>query len=195
MPEIKIAELGELWVDLPGIGIRVGQRLGELGELLGPVAALRLIGPSEALFEQAEQLKIVALCNHGFPVRQLWTEEDRNDTEGRLDRLGGRLNFCYKRALEAEKILAAAGWKFNPKTRKAARIRGGRGRDLLRECVWVIYAGKYREEYGTASLLKKLSVRRKIAKELLPYFDAMELSPKSGALIDYVIRKGETRSR
>ena len=70
MPEIKIATLGELWVGMPGGRIRAGQRLGKLGDLLGPVAALRLIGSSENLFGKSEVLKNVALFNHDFPIPQ-----------------------------------------------------------------------------------------------------------------------------
>jgi hypothetical protein len=122
MPENEIATLGELWIGMPGVEVRAGRQIGVLGELLAPVAALRLIGSSEGLYKQSEALKCVALCNHDFPVRQLWTEEDRNEMEGHLDHLGGRLNFCYKRARAAEKILAAEGWKFDTKTGKASRI-------------------------------------------------------------------------
>jgi hypothetical protein len=55
--------------------------------------------------------------------------------------------------------------------------------------VRIIFVEKYQAEYHQLSLLKKLSIRKKIAKELSPYFGAKELSPKSGALIDATIRK------
>jgi hypothetical protein len=185
----KIATLGELWVGLPGLGFRAGRRLGELGELLGPIAALRLIGCSEGFSKQLELHKSVAFCYHNFSIPQLWTGNDRTKTEGHLDRLGGRLNYCYERALEAEKILRVKGWRFNAETKKLLRIARHKGRDLLAECVWKIYSEKFREKGNT------FPVRRKIAAYLGPYFECDELKKASGGPTYTAIYNREKRSR
>jgi hypothetical protein len=88
----------------------------------------------------------------------------------------------------AEEYLAAHGWRVN-KVGKVVRIRGGKGADLLGECVWELYSKEHAHEGNTEN------VRRKIAAELAPYhiFNADELSPKSKALIYMAIYNREYR--
>jgi len=111
--------------------------------------------------------------------------------KAQFDRLSGNFQRTAARMERAEECLKKAGWKFDPKSGKLKRIRGGKGKDLLTECVWAIYTTKYRKEYGKATDAKKQAIRRKISAELAPYFDPAELSPRTGSPIYMAIYKGE----
>jgi len=76
----------------------------------------------------------------------------------------------------AEKSLNQLGWRMNV-TGKVTRIRKGRGADLLAECAWAIYTEKHQRKGNTPS------IRRKIARELAPYFEESELSVDAKAPI------------
>jgi len=94
----------------------------------------------------------------------------------------------------ADDILKMHGFKYNPQTRRATRIRDGEGKDLLSECVWRLYSMRYRAEYRKASPAKKSEIRQKIGTALAPWFDEAELSPKTGCPIYSAIWNGEYRN-
>jgi hypothetical protein len=72
---------------------------------------------------------------------------------------------------------------------KVSKIRGGRGKDLLAECAWEIYQEKHQAKGNTPA------VRRRIAKELAPFFDVEKLSPDNNAPIHKAIDNRIRRSR
>jgi hypothetical protein len=168
---------------------------GSLQSLLLPLIALQELGDAETLRRKRGEIQEVAEKLRGLvdsfsslnPTESIFEKE----WKAQFDRLGANLQRHIDRMTKAEEILKKAGWNFDSKTRKAKRDRDGKGKDLLTECVWAIYTESYREEYGGASAAKKLSIRRKIAAVLAPYFDATELSPESGAPIYMAIYKGE----
>ncbi len=197
--------LGHVWLEMsePGKGFTLGPAvLQGVRKLLAPIGALRLLADDVALpvSEQLKQ-KIVAVQSVVniselflgddplFEHSSIWADGERDATESILNRMKERLEYCHRRALEAEKILARAGRKFNPATRKIVRIAGHAGRDLLGECVWMIYKKEYKVDRNT------FATRRKIAAKLARYFDMTELSPKSGAPIYMTIYKRENPPR
>ena len=97
-----------------------------------------------------------------------------------------RADLIARQIGEAEEDLKRHGWRMN-KTGKVARIRKGRGADLLAECVWELYLRDHVSEGNTED------VRRKIAAELAPFFDAADLDPRSGAPIFRAIYNREYR--
>jgi predicted Zn-ribbon and HTH transcriptional regulator len=161
--------------------------IGELWDLLFPVAALQEFGCVEEITAKIDNVKKAIEIVKNFPKREQ-TVSDLEETSADLEEQGTQLAM-------AEKILSEAGWKFNLETRRASRIGKHKGKDLLVECVWEIYTKKYRKDYRKASTARKMSIRRKIASALASYFDATELSPESGAPIYMAIYKGEKRPR
>lgn len=172
---------------------------GTLQNLLAPIAALWILCGGETFKGKSvsewwrEKLETSLLASAIIREDPFLSQERKGSLAEHLQQFEKDLEWRIQRAEAAEKNLLTSGWRFDSMTGRATMIRGGRGRDFLRECVWAIYTAKHREEYLDAADAKKLSIRRKIATVLAPYFDAAELSPESGALIYDAIDKGEKR--
>lgn len=195
-PELLRRQKAFFWTNLRGAkwtGGPLGQRT--LDDLLGPLVALKKHGTFAELKTKYDTVRKAAIVNRDLPEMN---DEDRERFRGMFNELNGYIRFLCVRMKEAEEFLRNAGWKFVPGpeagTGKLSRIAGHKGRDLLTECVWVIYTAKYRREYRKATDARKQSIRRKIAAELAPYFDA-DLSAGSEAPIYRIIDKGDRRSQ
>jgi len=168
---------------------------GDLQNLLLPIVALKYYEPVDVLQgKRADVLRAIAIFRT-FPGHFVGTPDGGRREVSPLDgsefeRFAAHLQQVASRLEDAGKKLRREGWKFNPATKKVSRIAGHKGRDLLAECVRAVYMAEHRGEYDGASTTKKLSIRRKIAVVLAPYFDAMELAPESGAPIYMAIYKG-----
>lgn len=170
---------------------------GALQSLLLPLIMFQEMGNADRyraahleLQEAAEKIRsLVDNLPSLDPTQSIFEKE----WKAQFDRLSGNLQQTIARMEGAEESLKKSGWKFDPKTRKVTRIAGHVGRDLLTECVWAIYTAEHREEYSGASAAKKLSIRRKIAAVLAPYFDAEELRTDTEAPIYRAIYRGENR--
>lgn len=164
---------------------------GILQNLLLPVWGLQFYGSVDAIREKKDTVLKAAAIVGDFPGLMMMNTSHWAIYALNLKHFAVHLEHVISRLEDAEKKLQREGWRFNPATRKTSRIAGHKGRDFLAECVWAIYTAKHREEYSGASDAKKLSIRRKIAAVLAPYFNAPELSPASGAPIYMAIYKGE----
>ncbi len=150
--------------------------VGELRDLLLPIAALQEFGTSEKITATIGDFKrvIEKLGDEAPPI----LEEKVADLERTREAMA-----------KAEKILADANWKFDLKTRKAKRIAKSDSERFFTACVRAAYKAK-RMKRGNSAY-----VRTKIAATLAPWFADEELSSKSGGPIYRAIDKGERRSR
>ena len=156
--------LGRIWLEMsePGKSFTFGPAvLGEARGLLAPIAALQLltdegmdraavVSVSERLGEKIRILQTATDISEQFlddpngPESFLWTDDKRDATEARLEELKELLIYCQSRALEAEKLLAAKGWRYDPGRRlvKATMTKGQKGnapQHLVRRCIEALY--------------------------------------------------------
>lgn len=156
--------------------------LGELRDLLLPVAALQFYGSVE---ENTAEISSVTMTIE--IVKRNYPRWEKVHLE--LEKIAADLKERTTQLAEAEKILASKGWKFDTGTRKVSRkAKGHRGKDLLKECVWAIYTAKHQEKGNN------IYTRQKIAETLAPFVDAKELRTDNKAPLPPIynaIYKGE----
>lgn len=157
--------------------------MGGALSIFGSVRFLKKYGRADAI----ERAKM---------ARDLLTQLQKGQREGRgehyamfmVEMTAAELDGYLDLARGEEEHLMRLGWRMD-EAGKVSRIRKGRGRDFLAECVWEIHSKKYAGKKNT------YTIRRKIAAELSQYFDADELDPKSGGPIYMAIYNRERRSR
>jgi hypothetical protein len=130
-------------------------------------------------------------------------EEDRKRIAATLNELGGLILRYIADTERIEHKVSALGCRVNPETGKVSFNRKGKqrgkGKDVVRDRIWAIYAENYREEYQGATTRRKLGIRKEIGErpELADYIDEHGLIPDAdaGALIYDTIKKGENRPK
>ncbi len=177
--------LASVWLYLYGAeGMVWGGNIAgrDVETLLAPMAFLQVYGTSVELEAKFQEVRAGAIVNRDLPMN----DDDRKRFAASFNELAAYIASLVQRAKAAESLLAAYGQKIDPKTRKATEAkRGRRGRNLLAECAWSIYTAKYQSKGNT------FNTRRKISRELSPYFEASDRSPESEAPMDHAIRYRE----
>ena len=202
-------KLGRIWLEVsePGKGVNPGPApLGDARKLLAPIAALQVLADdvrgdadplpvSKQLEKKMKAVRAAAVINRRFlgddPIwadNSLWSDDERELTEDRLEALKARLDYCLMRAREAERIIQKVGYEFNPRT-KQVQSRGTKGRPalLLNRCIVAMYVEIITKASPDTS--PRSDIRKTIATVLRRYFPREKLNAGPHGNIDKAIEK------
>jgi len=171
--EASRVSYGEAWIAFSGseqkfMNSFASGPLGELKKLIGPIAALQILGPSETLKVKFEVIKETAIFNRDVPMMD---EKKRGEIENSLNSLAGHLVFLFKAAVKAEEILKAEGWKYDPVDGHVTRIRKGKGGSFIRRCISAYYS-------SLEGVTNNPETREKVKTFLSHYFPPHLLDPR-----------------